>query len=43
VRLIKILFVLLLLGGAGLVGFAYLGDLTPDRVETRIPVDLDGS
>ncbi len=39
--LFKILFLLLVLGGIGLVGFAYLGDLTPTRDEIRQPVDLD--
>ncbi|MFN3145354.1 MAG: hypothetical protein ACE368_08865 [Paracoccaceae bacterium] len=37
----KILLLLVVLGGIGLVGFAYLGDLTPERDEIRQPVDLD--
>lgn len=42
-RLLKILFYLAVLGAIGLVGFAYFGDLTPDRSETRIPVVIDGA
>lgn len=30
-RLIKLLFILILLGFVGLTGFAYLGDLSPDQ------------
>lgn len=41
-RTIKILAFLLLLAGVGLVGFAYLGDLTPGQSEMRIPVNLNG-
>ncbi|MEV8465566.1 MULTISPECIES: hypothetical protein [Meridianimarinicoccus] len=40
-RLVKIISVLLLLAVLGLVGFAYLGDLSPAQTETRIPVDLN--
>lgn len=39
-RLLKIVLFLILLLGAGLVGFAYLGDLSPDRTEVRQPIDL---
>lgn len=42
-RIVKLLAALLLLAGAGLVGFAYLGDLSPHRTEIRIPVVLDGA
>lgn len=41
-RLVKIISVLLLLAILGLVGFAYLGDLSPAQEETRIPVDMNG-
>lgn len=41
VRILKILFVLALLGFAGLTGYAYLGDMTPDRVEKSEPVELN--
>lgn len=40
-RLIRILLALVVLGGAGLVGYAYFGDLTPERVTTRVPLELD--
>ncbi|WP_430464093.1 hypothetical protein [Tabrizicola sp.] len=40
-RLLKLVVVLAALGFAGLVGFAYLGDLTPQTQETRQPVTLD--
>jgi len=39
---LKAIFYLLVIGAVALVAFAYLGDLDPDRAETRIPVDLDG-
>ena len=42
-RLLKILFFLAVLAAIGLVGFAYFGDLTPNRTETRIPVAVDGA
>lgn len=41
VRILKLIVVLLLLGFVGLVGFAYLGDLSPDLKEVREPVELD--
>ncbi|MEM8555393.1 MAG: hypothetical protein AAGF71_11285 [Pseudomonadota bacterium] len=41
-RLLKFLAVLIVLGGLGLVGFAYFGNLSPDQAVTRIPVELDG-
>lgn len=37
----KALLLLVVLGFLGLVGYAYLGDLTPDQVETREPVTLN--
>lgn len=40
-KLIKLLLFLAVVGFAGLVGYAYLGDLTPDRNEERIPVTLN--
>ena len=39
-RILKLLVALALLAGIGLVGFAYLGDLSPRQAETRVPVDL---
>lgn len=41
-RLIKPLLFLLLLGVAGIIGFAYFGDITADQTENRVPVTLDG-
>ncbi len=40
-RLLKALFFLVPLGFIGLVGFAYLADLTPERQEINLPVVLD--
>ncbi len=42
-RVLKILFVLAVLAGSAVVGFAYLGDLTPDRHDVSVPVDLDAN
>lgn len=41
-RSFKILAFIVLLAGIGLVAFAYLGDLTPEQSEMRVPVDLNG-
>lgn len=45
-RIIKWLFILLILGGIALVGYAYLGpffgaDFSPAQMEIRQPVELD--
>jgi hypothetical protein len=40
-RILKALFILALLAFAGLVGYAYLGDLTPERSDIRQPVELN--
>ncbi len=40
-RLLKLVFILLVLGFIGLVGFAYLGDLSPVRNEVKQPVTLN--
>lgn len=40
-RLFKFVAVLAVLGFVALAGFAYLGDLSPDRQERRVPVALD--
>lgn len=42
-RLLKILFLLLVLVGAAVLGYAYLGDLTPTQTEVSEPVILDGN
>lgn len=39
--LIRLVVILVLLGGIGLVAFAYVGDLRPERVPVSIPVDVD--
>ncbi len=39
----KLILILIVLGGIGLVGYAYLGDLTPEQEDVTEPVILDGS
>ncbi len=41
VRLLKFLVFLVVLGGLGLVGYAYLGDLSPEPQDEAVPVDLN--
>ncbi|TCM83415.1 hypothetical protein [Rhodovulum steppense] len=42
-RLLKVLVFLVVVGFVGLVGFAYLGDLTPDQtvVSESLTLDVD--
>ncbi|WP_291337948.1 hypothetical protein [Albidovulum sp.] len=40
-RILKVIFILAVMGFAGLAGYAYLGDMTPERSEVRTPVELD--
>ena len=40
-RVFKVLLFLLVLGGIGLVGYAYLGDLSPTQIEKREPITLN--
>ena len=40
-RLWKFILVLIVLGALALIGFAYFGDLTPDRNVVSEPVELD--
>ncbi len=40
-RLLKLLVLLLVLGFVGLIGYAYLGDLSPEIKEVNQPVTLD--
>ncbi len=40
-RLLRILFYIAVLGAAGVVGYAYLGDLSPRIGEVRQTVVLD--
>ena len=42
-RIVRFLFLLLLLGFAGLVGYAYLGPLAPETGEIRQDVTLDAA
>lgn len=40
-RIFKAFFFLALIAFAGLAGFAYLGDLSPDQAEVKVPVTLN--
>lgn len=40
-RLIKVLLVLVILGFAGLTGFAYFGDMTPAPAAVSTTLDLN--
>lgn len=40
-RLFKLVFILVVLGFIGLVGYAYLGDLSPVRSDVKQPVTLN--
>lgn len=40
-RLIKFLLFLIVLGAIAFVGYAYLGDLSPDQSDVSVPVELD--
>lgn len=42
-RLLRVLFLLAVLIGTAVVGYAYLGDLSPDQSDVSTPVTLDGS
>jgi len=42
-RLIKVLLVLIVLGFAGLTGFAYFGDMTPEPAQVSQPLELTPS
>lgn len=42
-RIIKLLFVLAVLGLAALAGFAYLADLGPEQSQITVPVTLDAN
>ena len=41
-RLLKFLFLLLIVLGLAVVGYAYLGDLSPGQEDVSEPVTLDG-
>ena len=40
-RIFKVLLFLIVIGFIGLVGFAYLGDLSPTQSESREPIVLE--
>lgn len=40
-RLFKVFLFLLMIGFVGLVGYAYLGDLSPEQSEVSEPVELN--
>lgn len=39
--ILKFLVIAILLGGLGLVGFSYVGDLSPDTAPVTVPVELN--
>lgn len=41
-RLLKLLFVLAVLLGAAVLGYAYIGDLSPEQSDVSEPVQLNG-
>ena len=42
-RILKLIFVLAVLIGFAVVGYAYLGDLSPEQEDVSEPVDLGTS
>ena len=42
-RLLKVLFVLIVIAAVAVIGYAYLGDLSADQSDVAQPVTLDGS
>lgn len=40
-RILKALIVLAVIGFVGLTGYAYLGDMTPQRTDVSEPVELN--
>ena len=40
--ILKLIVILLFLGAIGVVGYAYIGDLSPEQTEVTEPVKLDG-
>ncbi len=41
-RLLKLVFVVLILLGGAVIVYAYVGDLSPKQVTVSAPVELDG-
>lgn len=42
-RLLKLLIFLIVMSIFAIIGYAYFGDLSPNRVEVNQPVELDGN
>ncbi len=42
-RLLKLLLFLLIVGLLGLIGYAYIGDLSPNQVDVSEPVELNAN
>ena len=42
-RLLKLLLFLIVIGAIGLVGYAYLGDLSPEQTDVSEPVELNAN
>jgi len=42
-RILKLLFLLVVLVAAMVLGYAYIGDLSPDQSDVSRPVQLDGN
>lgn len=40
-RFFKLLGFLIVIGAIGVVGYAYLGDLSPEQDDRSVPVELD--
>lgn len=40
-RIIKLVFVLVIFGSLGLVGYAYVADLSPEQTKITVPVTLN--
>ena len=40
-RLLKLVLIIVVLLAAVIVGYAYLGDLSPEQQDVDLPVDLD--
>lgn len=41
-RLLRVLLLLLIVLAAAVIGYAYIGDLSPEQSDVSEPVDLDG-
>ena len=42
-RLLKLVFIALILLGGAVIVYAYVGDLSPTQINVSAPVELDGS